>query len=585
MSIAIVINIIAIVYQSLGDFTSATNNARLATFFWAFSVVLAGLSARFFTTYSQTETESEGRARYSIRDIIFNRTFLSLFPILLLALVLRVVPIMNRGLQLDEWYWLDSAKYILKGVVVSPFAFIGDYPTNLPAYPLAFLLLIVRNAMLAVRLIGVIYSLIAISLVYFFVKKTLGFTAAVCGALLMTFSAWDIHMSGLGYLNVNISPMLVAAILFLLHQVWEQKYTFWTLFGLAFLTAICIHLLYVPTFLAVPVGLVLLIHWMRRHNGRRMKEIVLFGLFFFIVMSPIIQKVIQYPDTISRHSDYLQQNLHLSSEAETPLDYYLGQFILVHKDYIKGDLNVGTQGLWGITFDPLVLALSMAGNILIVIQVLRKKSHPFWLVVIFTFSVQLLMPFVLLYRTESVWRAYPILPLVYLIAIFVLVEISCLMKWIARKAMPDRKNLFTVFMAVNLALYFMINLPWFGYFFSVYAKPEDTYENTTCHAAAELIAQKIPKGSVIYMAEELCFPLVSILYDSTGDQYHFVKVQSEDSLTGLKKGDYVLLFNSRNSGYFLADLQVMLEQKLGEHQTEMVSPPYDTLPVLYLIKK
>jgi hypothetical protein len=587
---AISINFVAIYYQSLVFFSSATDNARFATLFWAFSVGLAGLSARFFAAHSlkaNTEARERGTLHVSsfrsLRDIVFNKNFLSLFAILLLAFVIRVIPIMNRGLQLDEWYWLDSAKYVLKGMVVSPFAFVGDFPTSLPAYPVAYLLLIVRNPLVAVRLIGVIYSLIAIYLVYFFVKKTLGNIAALCGALLMTFSVWDIHASGLGYLNVNISPMLVAAILFLLYQIWEQKHTFWTLFILAFLVSMCIHLLYVQTFLAVPVGLVLLIHWIKRNNGKRAKEIVLFALFFFISMSPIIERLIQYPDTIARHSEYLQQNLNLSGEAKTPLAYYWDQIILLRTDYTMGEHDFGRQGLWGITLDPLVQALSMIGILLIVIQVARKKRDPFWLVVVFMFCVQLLVPFVLLYRTASIWRAQPIFPLVYLFTVFALVEFSCFMKWIAQWILTNQKGLFTVFMTVNLALYFMINLTWFDHFFSGYAKAEDTYENTTCHMAAKMIAQNVPKYSVIYIPDELCFPLITIRFDEK--QYYFVNVQSEDSLAGLMPSNYVLLLNSYKFGYFLSDIQTLLEREIGARQTETVAPPFDTLPVLYLIKK
>jgi hypothetical protein len=597
LGVAVFINIIAIIYQFSGDFLAVTNNARLAAFFWALSVALAGLSAWFLAEPTRKTKKAkrkllaehkkytlQQRILISIRGFVLNKTFLSLFPILFLAFVLRVIPLMNRGLQLDEWFWLDNAKQILKGGVVSPFGFLGDYPTNLPAYPVSFLLLLVRNPKLAVRLIGVIYSLVDISLVYFLVKKVLGFKAAVCGALLMAVSVWDIHMSKLGYLNVNISPMLVAGVLLLLYQIWEQTHTTRTLFGLAFLVATCVHLLYVSTFLAVPAFLVLLIHWVKNRNSKKLlKEIVLFALFFFVCISPLIPKLIQHPESVARHGEFLQQNVNLSGESKTPLGYYWNQIVLLSQDYVQDNVEFNREGLWGITFDPLVQALSILGILLIIIQVIRKKSDSFWLVVIFTFCVQLFVPFVLLYRTDSVWRAYPILPIVYLFTIYTLYEISRSMKLITKKMFVDRKGLLTIFLTANMTLYFVLNFFWFVDFLSAYTERADMYENTICQTAAELISQNVPKGSTIYMPDEMCFLLVSVLYDE--NQYHFVNVPLAGPKPNVTSGDYVVILNSQKFSYdFKGDIQAMLLRELSEQQTEMVSLPSDTSPNLYLIK-
>ncbi len=593
---AISINIIAIVYQSSGDFLLATDNARLAAFFWTLSVVLAGFSAHLFSVSSRKIKKAKGKlkqesqnqpfllqARHSIRGFVLSKTFFALFPILLLAFILRVIPIMKHGLLPDEWYWLDNARLILKGMIVSPFGFVGDQPSNFPAYPLALLLLIVRNPLLAVRLMGIIYSLITIFLVYSLVKKAFGFKAAVCGAILMAVSAWDIHMSGLGWLNVNPNPMLVAWLLLLLYRIWERKYTIWTLFWLAFSVAISVHLLYVAVLLIVPVGVTLLIHWVKSNSGKKLTEIVLVGLFFFVCISPLIPKLIQYPESVSRHGEFLQENLNMSGESKTTLSYYWEQVLLLREDYFRGETDFSAQGLWGITLDTPIQFLSVLGIVLIIIQTIRKKNDYFWLVVILTFFVQLFVPFVLLFRTSSVWRAYPIFPIVYLFAIYALVEISRSMKLITKKMIIDRKGLLTIFLTANMVLYFMSNFYWFSHFLSGYTKAVDMYETTICQAAAKIIGQKVPRGSTIYMPDEMCFTLVSILYDE--DRYHFINVRLEDSKPNMISGDYVMILNSRQYlGVFNGDIQAMLMRELGEQQMEMVSPYSDSSPVLYLIK-
>jgi hypothetical protein len=203
-------------------------------------------------------------------------------------------------------------------------------------------------------------------------------------------------------------------------------------------------------------------------------------------------------------------------------------------------------------------------------------------VVIFTFFVQLFVPFILLFRTSSVWRAYPIFPIVYLFAIYALGEISHSMKVITKKMIINRKGLLTVFLAVNMALYFMANLYWFNNFFGNYTKTVDMYENTICQTAAKLIDQNVPRGSTIYLPDEMCFTLVSILFDEK--KYDFISVRLDDPLN-ITSGDYVMILNSQKFlGVFNGDIQAMLHQELDEQQTEMVSPYSSSSPVLFLIK-
>jgi hypothetical protein len=609
LGIAVILNLIALLQQSRGDFLLPTSQARMAALFWSLSVVAAGVSAWFFSRPSrkvgkknkakqeiqlQPEAEQQPqveqqpisfleRVRAVARPLAIDKTILFLFAILLLAFVLRVIPIAKNGLFTDEWYWLDMARLILKGVVVSPFDFIGDQPSNLPAYPLILLLLVVRNPLIAVRLTGVIYSLVTISWVYFFVKKTLGFKTAICGGILMAVSPWDIHMSTLGWLNVNPNPMLVAGVLLLLHRIWTRKHTTWTLFALAFLLAVSLHLLYVAVLLVIPAGLVLSIYWFkRRSSGKTLREIVLFGLFFFVSVSPLVPKLIQRPDAYSRHKEFLQVNVDMSGESNTTMGYYWEQAVLLAEDYFRGQTEFNGPGLWGITLDPLIQMLSVLGIVLIIIQVVRKKSDPFWLMVIFTFFIQLFVPFILLFRTSSVWRAYPILPLVYLFATYALFEISAAMKFVTREMIVKRKGLLTIFLSANMVLYFVTNLYWFVGFFGVYANPAHTYETDICYSAAKLIKQNVPRNSTVYLSDDMCLTLINILFDE--DRYHLIGARPDFQLS-LSQGEYVVLLNSRKFlGEFESDMQDQLLKQIEAGESELVSADSDSSPVLYLIK-
>lgn len=227
--IAIVTNLLALYFQFSGDFLAITNIAKFAISLWVISVVLAGISSWL---YSVTEKKTQiaitkerfpfSRLKQSSRVIFSSRCFRFLVPILLLAFILRIIPIMNNGLYLDEWYWLRTSKSILSGSVVSPFGFLGDQPSNLPAFPLALLLVIIKNPVLSVRLTGVIYSLVTIFLVYELLKHLLGFKTAVVGSILLAVSVWDIHTTNLGWNNVVVNPILASGILLLLYKIYSN---------------------------------------------------------------------------------------------------------------------------------------------------------------------------------------------------------------------------------------------------------------------------------------------------------------------------------------------------------------------------
>ena len=271
--LAVATNFVSIYLHLSKDYLAEPSTGKLATLLWVLSVILAGSSAYLFTTpfegikpprikklfnFSKPQ-KSIRKIQHSVQKFFPKLSFWSLPHILIIALLLRIIPIMVNGLYLDEWYMLTAAKMILQGTIYSPFGFIGDNPSNIPAFPIAFVLAIFRNPLLSVRLTGVFESLVTIVFVYLLLKKILGTKAASVGALLLAISAWDIHMSALGWNTVIINPILVSIVLFLLYEIYSNNYSTKTIFALAFFLAICLHLLYLAAMMIIPT-LVVLFH-------------------------------------------------------------------------------------------------------------------------------------------------------------------------------------------------------------------------------------------------------------------------------------------------------------------------------------
>jgi hypothetical protein len=597
---AIIANIISIILHFTIDYLGNSPSAKAAALLWVASILLAGTSAILFSKPVQKTKKIKSMKRFlikrlreifssslqSIKTFFSNLTFWSLPHILILAFIVRIIPILKNGLYLDEWYWLETAKRILAGIVSSPFGFVGDQPANLTAFPVALVLALSKNPVLSVRLTGVIYSLITITFLYLLFEKILGKKAAVVGSLLFAISVWDIHMSNLGWNNVNINPLLVSGVLYFLYKIYTNNYSIRALFALAFLLAICVHLLYVAALLIIPALLTLLIlaiYWLRNKSGPKLREYILFSIFFVICLSPLLPKVYKYPqESIGRHSDFIQQNINLSGESKSPAAYYFDQMKLLADDFSLGARNFHLEGLWGITLDPAIQVLSILGVLLAIIQVIRKKSTSFWLIIIVSLCTLLLIPFILLYRTTSLWRSYAVLPIVYLLATFSIVQISKFEKFLTQKYLHKKKGVLNFFLAVNAVLYLIISSNWFISYFDTYLTKSTGYETSICQYAALLIDKNIPTGSTVYMPDEMCSPLIASQYEES--QYHFVPITPDGPTQIVSAGSYLVLLNSQRYGYFNESIQKKAEQIAVERNAVLISDPSCTQPVLYFLK-
>ena len=137
---AVITNIISIYLHLSSDYLANPNPGKSATMLWVISVILAGCSALLFTTpFEGIKTarlkkffdlsnpqKSVGKIQHAVQKFFSKQSFWSLPHILIIAFVIRIIPIMVNGLYLDEWYMLTAAKLIIKGTIYSPFGFIGD---------------------------------------------------------------------------------------------------------------------------------------------------------------------------------------------------------------------------------------------------------------------------------------------------------------------------------------------------------------------------------------------------------------------------------------------------------------------------
>src|SRR3989304_4775333 len=114
----------------------------------------------------------------------------------------------------------------------------------MPASVIAFFLFLFKDSYLAVRLPGVIYSMLTIIIIFSFVKEAWNKKAALLSVLLLSTSIWDIHMSKLGWNNVNLNPFLISGFIFFIYRGFKYLSAKYILLSGIFL-GLSINLLYI----------------------------------------------------------------------------------------------------------------------------------------------------------------------------------------------------------------------------------------------------------------------------------------------------------------------------------------------------
>ena len=592
LALALLINLFSLYNQFTNNINYPSDISTQTHQLWITSIFLAVIAAWFFTIPFQTISNSISiTLQKSIRQLFsdclqyFTKIFstcdvLDLPNILFFAFLIRFIPVTKNGIFPDEWFWLENARGILNHTVVSPFGIIGDQPSNMPAYFVALLLDITQNAVLAVRLPGVIYSIITIAIAFSLLSKLLGRKAAVAGSILMSVSAWDIHNSNLGWNNVSPNPLLVILVVYLLFLVWTNRYTYITLFLLALVLSICAHLLYVAALMLIPAGIFLCLHWFKNINIKKIKEILIFCLLLIICVSPLVSKIFRDPSgTIRRHGEFLNLNATLAANSNSPLVYYGDQILSLIDDFSIGADSFKENLLWGITLEPVIVFLFCLGMIILLVQLVRKRIDQFWWVIIGTLVVVLIIPEVILYRSSSVWRSYGSWPLIYLIAIYAFSQIVNLFTF-----SQFWKGIPRFVLSLCLLAYFLISFSWFRTFGPFYIEPVIDYSTGICKSVLDTIDKRIPEGSTIFIPYEMCYHHIVVMYDN--NEYNFIPITEDFDKSQVVPDTYLVVFNSFRyiGGPYDENLQNLAVQILQEHNYDVITTVTTAFPDIYAIR-
>ena len=594
---AVITNLIAVYYHFQYDPVIPSKMADTALSTWVASVILAGLAALFFSGYGKI---SSGQVvaifQQRLSSIFFKayrtaaRFFLNwntwnIGTILLFAFLIRFIPITKNGLFNDEWYWLDNARLIFRHETVSPFGYIGDQPSNLPAFLVLALLQITGNALIAVRLPGVLFSLVEIAAVYGILTDLFDRRLAKISALLMSVCVWDIHMSIYGWNNVTIAPLLVICVLYFLYRVISSRASTLTWFLLAVFLAVSTHMLYISTLMLIPAGICLLIYWLRGINKQKSREILLFGILFLICVSPVIPKIAKDPlFALGRHKEFLDLSTSQAATSGSPILFYLNQFGQIVKDLISNAGSFDVPLLWGITLEPMIVIFFILGLIVLVYDLIRRKANSYWWVVLGTLMIILIIPQVVLFRFSSVWRSYAAWPVLYLIVGYGLNSVIKFLIQMLQPILGKKINTARFVPFFLVVLYFFISFPWFKAFFPVYTTPVIDYGTGICQPVNDTINKVIPKGSTIFIADEPCYLAISSQYNDL--EYRFVRITANFDRSMVQPGNFVVALNSDKfaGNFYNRDLQVLTNQILQEHPNINVTYNINARPEVYLIQ-
>jgi len=241
IAISLILSILSFVGHLRNDFLAVNDISLLIAAMWYVALILLILSAFIFWL-----KEKNKKLKYGYVELLI------FFLILCICTIPRLLYIDHLGIFTDEMFWINEAKGFLNGTVISPFGFIGDQPSNLPALLVALLLIITKNVYYAVRLPGFLFSMGFLILLFFHVKKRMGFLIASLTSLLFATSIWDIHMSRFGWNNVNLNPFIIMGIIYFYIQIIDQRKKYHAIIAGIFI-GIAINLLYVSMLMIVPI--------------------------------------------------------------------------------------------------------------------------------------------------------------------------------------------------------------------------------------------------------------------------------------------------------------------------------------------
>lgn len=540
-----VLNIYSIYLHLTIDFFANTPSTLTATNFWLISVILLSLSIIIIPSIKPAK---------KTRSIALNLyEKLLLVIILLFALILRLYRLNFIPFCLDEWYGLTAAIGILDGIVKTPFYYVGDFPTNIPAYPAAFFLLFIKNAYLAVRLPNVIFSILNIIVIFFFLKDAINKKTAFFSAILLSTSIWDIHVTQRGYLSLGLSLFLISGALFFMYRALKY-YSSRDMLITGIFLGISINTLYIPALISIIVFIYLIIKLITDKNHKKNLFLSFILLITtFVVISPTLVKIYKYPEiSIGRHKNWTMQNLQ-SAGDKGGLAFYFDQFKLRLNDittYQENKYNL--YGLWGVTLEPPVIILLISGLLYSLIHIFSSL----YFILLLDFLI-MFVPVVVIYHAESWWREIVLLPVIYIIsaigAAFIFNVIIFLLNLLP--IFRKKTSLNIPIFVLMIFIYFISWTRYYSVFQNLYSQTRtDIYENY-CKRTADYIERNIPNNRLILLPQEMCKELISIAlldkykygsYDSYQELENYLRTTNDVTVVKISGTDRSSEFSKNN---------------------------------------
>ena len=526
---AILLNLYSFYRHATIDFIAPTTDASIATIVWFISLIFLGVSVLLLSHSKKTE-KNKNENLTSVEKVFF-------IGILIFGLILRLYKLGHMGLYLDEWYWLTNAKGILDGAIRSPFGFIGDQPSNMPAYIVALFLSLFKNSYFAVRFPGVLYSLLNIILLFSFLKEAFNKRVALIGTLLLSLSIWDIHMSQFGWNNVNVNPFLISGIMFFLYR-GIKNLSIRDIFICGIFLGVSINLLYVASLSSIAVALYFLYHLLFNVEKKKIVYLLLFlVLIVFVVISPTIVKINKYPQqSIGRHKNFVSENITYSQNQQGSY-YYLKQLELGFEDFLYKPEKFNIIGLWGIILEPIVFYFFIIG----LLYSLRYAARPPFFLVLLNYII-MFIPIVVLYRFSSVWREFGFLPTIYILSslgiYFIFKSISHLIGIFTsvRLEVSSRPLILTLI----LIIYFLSWSHFYTLYFDHHLKKDPQVYETYCKKTADYISKNIPPNTLTLLPNEMCKDLIAVVL---WDKYRYGVYSNESDL------EYLMQDNRKKTLY------------------------------------
>jgi hypothetical protein len=282
---------------------------------WASSVLLALYGA---WRLDRTEPSGSPAPSWTRQEIAV------LLAIVAVAAFLRVWRIWQfPGVYEDEANHLADAYRVMDGVITTPFVSATWSTGTIFHYPLAGLLALRVDPVVAIKLMGIVPGVLSCVFVYLFLRELLGRVAAPIGAALLATSSWHILVSRWGY-EYALDGLLVVITLYFMVRGLRTRHRFdFALAG----TALGLGLVLTKSAATAPLlimGVGLFFLWRYGAQAARMfgQHFFLLALLALLVFAPRGLYIAKQPNVaLSRpREDFLFNNSAWADRKQDPLN-------------------------------------------------------------------------------------------------------------------------------------------------------------------------------------------------------------------------------------------------------------------------